>query len=724
MAILESGRIHPPGLPSQNLIHVEARDARDALWAMEEGVRCAALSCRDRRIVGRPARARLHRDPAARGRVGAIGRAVLAGAAGRHREPERRADALADREPRRRSLNPLDGRAPGLPAWDAELFRARGMPPGRWSLAHEADRFHLVAASGDRALGEGAATHRLTAPVVLTVEGTHGLIIHAVTKAAAERGARPGARLTDARALDPGLVAVPADPAGDGRCCSGSRAGPAAGRRWSRSMAPTRCGSTSAESRICSAARTGWSRISSARFARLGLHGARRDRSDCRRGLGAGAIHPLPSGRGRLAKPSGVRGLGANRLAPRSPCPLPAGRGTCAARALHVSALRLDPDTVRTLERLGLKTIGALLAMPRLALARRFRGAEDVVDALDRMLGPQAGAADRRARRSAAARRASARRAGDPSRSAGPGARAADSRAGAAASAAPSRRAAAVAHRLSGRRQRRRRVGRDRDRQPRPEAPAAAARPTRRRRSIPEFGFDAFALTAEWTEEPGRRAGQPGRGAERRTRAGAAGRPADGQARAARGAASAGGGEPSAGAGERVGSALSVALPLRGGGARSDGRVRGDLAAHPHLDRFPPLSRKGRGLKRPQRLLDRPEAIDVIYATPEGMPRRFVWRRAVHDIARAEGPERIAPEWWRQPSSARLRDYYRVEDGDGPPLLDLPRGLDRRRPRRGARLVHPRTVRMMPLSSVIPAKAGVQRRGNPAQRGLLRLRAQ
>jgi protein ImuB len=68
---------------------------------------------------------------------------------------------------------------------------------------------------------------------------------------------------------------------------------------------------------------------------------------------------------------------------------------------------------------------------------------------------------------------------------------------------------------------------------------------------------------------------------------------------------------------------------------------------------------------RPHRLLDRPEAIDVIYATPEGMPRRFVWRRAVHDIARVEGPERIAPEWWRERSSARLRDYYRVEDEDG-----------------------------------------------------------
>ena len=68
---------------------------------------------------------------------------------------------------------------------------------------------------------------------------------------------------------------------------------------------------------------------------------------------------------------------------------------------------------------------------------------------------------------------------------------------------------------------------------------------------------------------------------------------------------------------------------------------------------------------RPQRMLDRPEAIAVVYATPEGVPRRFVWRRAVHDIARVEGPERIAPEWWRERSTARLRDYYRVEDQAG-----------------------------------------------------------
>ena len=54
MSILESGRIHPPGLPSQNLIHVEARDARDALWAMEEGVRCSCLSAVIGEIWGDP----------------------------------------------------------------------------------------------------------------------------------------------------------------------------------------------------------------------------------------------------------------------------------------------------------------------------------------------------------------------------------------------------------------------------------------------------------------------------------------------------------------------------------------------------------------------------------------------------------------------------------------------------------------------------------------------
>ncbi|MBU1254865.1 MAG: DNA polymerase Y family protein, partial [Alphaproteobacteria bacterium] len=69
--------------------------------------------------------------------------------------------------------------------------------------------------------------------------------------------------------------------------------------------------------------------------------------------------------------------------------------------------------------------------------------------------------------------------------------------------------------------------------------------------------------------------------------------------------------------------------------------------------------------QRPLKLLDRPERIAVLYATPDGYPQRFRWRGNVHDVARVEGPERIAPEWWRERGAARLRDYYRIEDGEG-----------------------------------------------------------
>ena len=50
---------------------------------------------------------------------------------------------------------------------------------------------------------------------------------------------------------------------------------------------------------------------------------------------------------------------------------------------------------------------------------------------------------------------------------------------------------------------------------------------------------------------------------------------------------------------------------------------------------------------------------------PDGPPIRFRWRRLTHDVARAEGPERIAPEWWRDGSDEPMRDYYRVEDAQG-----------------------------------------------------------
>src|ERR1700743_3086034 len=68
--------------------------------------------------------------------------------------------------------------------------------------------------------------------------------------------------------------------------------------------------------------------------------------------------------------------------------------------------------------------------------------------------------------------------------------------------------------------------------------------------------------------------------------------------------------------------------------------------------------------RRPLRLLEKPEEISAVLASvPDGPPSRFRWRRAQFQVARAEGPERIAMEWWRQ---ARLtRDYFRVETTDG-----------------------------------------------------------
>ncbi|UTD29932.1 DNA polymerase [Bradyrhizobium sp. WD16] len=68
--------------------------------------------------------------------------------------------------------------------------------------------------------------------------------------------------------------------------------------------------------------------------------------------------------------------------------------------------------------------------------------------------------------------------------------------------------------------------------------------------------------------------------------------------------------------------------------------------------------------RRPLRLFERPEPIAVIAEIPDGAPARFEWRRAGHVVARAEGPERLSPEWWRADGAA-TRDYFRVEDAAG-----------------------------------------------------------
>jgi protein ImuB len=80
--------------------------------------------------------------------------------------------------------------------------------------------------------------------------------------------------------------------------------------------------------------------------------------------------------------------------------------------------------------------------------------------------------------------------------------------------------------------------------------------------------------------------------------------------------------------------------------------------------------------QRPPLLFTTPEPLTVLAEIPEGPPARFTWRRVTHRVVKSEGPERIAPEWWRglvrtaetvlpSAKTARPRDYYRIEDEDG-----------------------------------------------------------
>ncbi|HZB68757.1 MAG TPA: DUF6504 family protein, partial [Sphingomicrobium sp.] len=453
-------------------------------------------------------------------------------------------------------------------------------------------------------------------------------------KAAAESGARPGARLTDARALDPSLVAVPADPAGDEALVERLA-------RWAARWSPL------VEVDGCDALRldvTGTAHLFGGeaalaedvhrRFAALGL-------------TSRVAIAPTPGAAWALAR-FGRGGICRKDLA-------------VALAPLPVAALRLPTGAVRTLERLGFKTIGALAGVPRRALARRFRETDNPLDALDRALGrkPEPLVATQ----CEPPPRASfglAEPATDPAVLPSALARLADPlarelgrrRLGA-------RRVAFHGFRVDGE------VG---------EAEAETALPTRDPAHIvrlladkvagldPGFGFDGFALTARWCEplDPAQDAllGEAPRELElarlidrlaARLGAERVRRPVRRESHL-----------PEVASGWES----AVSSPAFAGEVGREARRRGPSTIRSSADGPPPLESEGRRL-RPQRLLDRPEAIAVIYATPEGVPRRFVWRRAVHDIARVEGPERIAPEWWRAPSKARLRDYYRVEDSAG-----------------------------------------------------------
>lgn len=460
-------------------------------------------------------------------------------------------------------------------------------------------------------------------PLALVESGAHGIRLTAVNRPAAALGLNVGQALTDARAMHPALLTQGAEPGRD-------RTALLRLARWCGRYGPNRNadGEDGLWIDVTGVAHLfgGESELLADLVSRLSRFGL-----TARVGLAdtLGAAHALA------------------RFAP-SPALAGVGRAEGALAALPVDALRLAPETILLLQRLGLRRIGALYRLPRAALQRRFRtikGAEAVLARLDQALGvraeprrplveppalyvqrawpePLISAEQLEAETSKlteelctqlAARGLGARRLclslyrADGS--------IAEVRAGLSApSWAPEHMRALIVEKLA----------------------ALDA----------GFGIDAMVLAAVQAEAPD--AGQ----ASLATRL--------------QGAARADASELIDRLSNRLGAerivrleACASHLPER---AETPRAALG--ARRPARTAWPP---QPPGPARPALLLPQPEPIRVVAEVPEGPPASFVWRRVERRIVRAEGPQRIAPEWWDELAGRKsgTRDYYRIEDEGG-----------------------------------------------------------
>jgi protein ImuB len=333
----------------------------------------------------------------------------------------------------------------------------------------------------------------------------------------------------------------------------------------------------------------------------------------------------------------------------------PPGQQARAIGELPVAALRMEERAIELLARLGVERIGALAAMPRAPLARRF--GKDLVLRLDRALGhlpepldpvvpPEPIAVEQRFAEPIATPEAIAHWLGElvPRLVAG-----------LAQAGLGARRIGLVADRIDGVPQRiaigLARANRD---------PAHILRLlTRRIEEIePGYGLDALRLHLRRGEPLG-----PEPIAERldeeaapdlaplvdtlATRIGLRrlwrSRPVESDVP------------------ERsVARAPVLDAPVRGG-------ARAKVDAVGQLDRSPALHPWHPEWPKPARLLTRPEMLDhVVAELPDHAPRRFTWRGSTHRVVRSDGPERVHGEWWKHVAeSHHVRDYFRVEDEEG-----------------------------------------------------------
>jgi protein ImuB len=449
--------------------------------------------------------------------------------------------------------------------------------------------------------------------VALSAEGTHGPVIYAVNLAAHLAGVTVGARVADMRALCPTLKVEFADPEGD-RALLHRLA------LWARRWCPwTIADNWAAQSTVGVSHglildTTGTDHLWGGEPAML---------VDMEASLSALGL----SARLALAATWGA----AWALARFGPV-----RAICAdPRPLQAAALRLDGETVLLLNRLGLRTIGHVIGLPRLSLARRFSRAapaQNPLIRLDQLTGhlPEPVSSPD----SPPVFRADARLAEpilDPAHH------------------FPGLCAAlcdqlAKAH-LGGRRLRLTVYRTDGDLSWIEVACASPSRDPahlsllfrdRLERIDPGFGFDLISLEASVTE---------GLGTQQTDLTGSTDAGLELPHLVDRLIA-------------RFGrTALTQLQPVASHiPERAEARAA-PLAALPDIV---PLQ-----TERPQRLLDHPEEVRVLYTVPEGPPAQFQWRRRSYRVAHYQGPERIAPEWWQDRSGTRLRDYFKVEDEAG-----------------------------------------------------------
>lgn len=458
-------------------------------------------------------------------------------------------------------------------------------------------------------------------PLVTRAHDGGRQVVAAADRAALALGLRPGLPLAEARARLPGLVVHDADPVGDAEALRGLAGwalcyGPLAAPAPPDGLLLDVTGSAHL--------RGGEAALLEDLLARLGRRGL-----EARAGVAGtiGAAHALarfgPTGRDIAA---------------------PGEEAACLAGLPH-AALRLPEDVVPGLRVLGIETVGQLMALPRAPLARRFGPA--LLDRLDAALGrraeplepwvppgtPQHRLAFAEPLLTATALEIAIHRLLGPvcatMEAAGTGARAVDlhfervdgdAQVVRIGTARPSRDAAHLGRML-------------RDRLERVD---------------PGFGIEAMRLVVgiaeplAWSQS----ASMPGEAGETDVSALV----------------------------DRLGNWLGSDKVFRAMPVESRVPERSQRRAPPLGEdkrAGPPVGRNGRAgwpasLPRPVRLITPPQPVEALAALPDRPPAAFTWRRQRRRVRRADGPERIAGEWWLRDAETRaVRDYWQVEDEEG-----------------------------------------------------------